>query len=951
MTDYNIEFKDHKVVNPHRFRQVQVSPGIVDLIPIWIEDPSQIIEEGTAVNADLFDKLRANVTRRSETFTATAGQTVFNLTKSYLVNQGRVDVYVSGVKQRSGIDFMETNPTRITMTQGQVAGTVIEVVYFSASQALSEDLIEQVQAAEAATSAAVTATTAANTAADTARNSAMNWKEPVATLTALNAIQNPQEGDARQVTADQKGYRYDGTAWRVISELNLTPLTEVDNRLTSQLADIETDLTQEIEVVNNDLQTSKSTLQADIYTARNEQVNPARIITNSLSSEKLKISSDSDRIKLINLSDEVLQAMAGNTPVNVTPTANSVTNEKIALGAVTPEVFSFVTQSKNLFNKATAVAGFEVSLTDGTLVAAANYTASDYIRVLPNTTYSRSMSWKMAFYDQNKTFISARDDGRQVTTPTNAAYVRVSFLTSHINNYQFELGGAETAYVPYQVTINDDTNLHFPTAFIDKNFGEIPLKKTDALEPKKNLFDKSKATDGFYVIYTSGILAANATYFATDFIEVVPNQTYTTNYDAQMAFYDQNKSYISGVNGGGFVGNKTVTAPANAKYARFSTKDKETLQIEKGSVATAYEPYQLVLKKSYVPYINDLDSKKELLLFLPPELPIAVGRTIELYNRQVAWTGNIENYHFKWTCAVGNSFKRKWSCTGVTEKIGNHTLTCTVYDNNMVQVAQASTIVKIVDTTLATTKKLLCIGDSLSNKKAWMPELNTLTGGKIQFVGSRPWTSGATTYGHEGRSGFTAGNYLTASTYPFENEGVHPFWNPATSSFDYAYYKAQTGVNPDAIQIFLGTNGIALDPTTNAGNIKTIVDKIRQADATIPIYVVFTLYRGDQNGMGRQLSSDGYSAGSGVWKLEEDRKVYNLMVKLYDLLKSYSNLRFIPIAHTHDSEYNFFNGTTYPVNPRSTITEPQHNEATHPQNPGYFQMADIIYSVWCAYND
>lgn len=778
----------------------------------------------------------------------------------------------------------------------------------------------------------------------------LTWKEPVDSFADLaTTYPDAEEGwtaFVRNSGTNGETYRFDGTEWLLIQEFDGTAINEVDNRLTSQLAET----TQEILELDNALQTIKTTLQTDINLARTEQISPSRIDTNSLPSSKLKISTDSDRIKLVNLSDEVLQAMAGNTPINVTPAANSVTEEKIAPGAVTPELFSFVTQSKNLFNKATAIAGYEVSLTDGTLVAAANYTASDYIRVLPNTTYSRSMAWKMAFYDQNKTFISGRDDMRQITTPANAAYVRVSLESIFINSYQFELGETETAYVPYEVTIKNETNLRFPTAFINQNFGEIPLQKTNALEPKKNLFDKSKATDGFYVLYTSGVLAANATYFATDFIAVEPNQAYTTNFDGQMAFYDQNKAYVSGVNGGGFVGNKTVTAPPNAKYARFSTKDKETLQVEKGSIATAYEPYQLVLKKSYVPYIDGFDSKQQLLLFLPPELPIAVGRTIELYNKQVCWTGNIENYHFKWTCAVGSSFKRKWSCTGVADKIGNHTLTCTVYDNNMVQVAQATTTVKIVDTTLTTTKELLCIGDSLTNKKAWITELDALSG-KIKFVGSRSWTTGGKTYGHEGRSGFTAGNYLTASTYPFENEGVHPFWNPATSSFDYAYYKAQTGVNPDAIQIFLGTNGIALDPTGNATNIKIIIDKIRQVDANIPIYVVFTLFRGDQNGMGRQLSSDGYSAASGVWKLEEDRKVYNLMVKLYDLLKSYSNLRFIPIAHTHDSEYNFFNGTTYPVNPRSTITEPQHNEATHPQNAGYLQMADIIYSVWCAYND
>jgi hypothetical protein len=115
--------------------------------------------------------------------------------------------------------------------------------------------------------------------------------------------------------------------------------------------------------------------------------------------------------------------------------------------------------------------------------------------------------------------------------------------------------------------------------------------------------------------------------------------------------------------------------------------------------------------------------------------------------------------------------------------------------------------------------------------------------------------------------------------------------------------------------------------------------------------VVFTLYRGDQNGIGNQKSTDGYSAGSGVWKLQEDRKVYNLMTALYTALNGYTNLYFIPIALAHDSEYNFKATTPVTVNPRSTITELQDAEATHPsaRPEGYLQMADIMFSTYTAH--
>lgn len=238
MTDYNIDFKDHVVQFPNRFKQVQVSPGVVDLIPTWIENPTEVIEAGTPVNSDLFDKLRANVTRRSETFSATAGQTVFNLTKAYLVDQGRIDVYISGIKQRSGVDFTETSPTSFTLSEGLDAGTIVEAVYFSASQALSEDLIEQVQAAEAAIIAANEATANAIDATEGALTANLKWKEPVNNLAALNALSNPQIRDTRQTRDTGDVYRYDGSAWVLIQTMDPNAITALETRLTSQLADI-----------------------------------------------------------------------------------------------------------------------------------------------------------------------------------------------------------------------------------------------------------------------------------------------------------------------------------------------------------------------------------------------------------------------------------------------------------------------------------------------------------------------------------------------------------------------------------------------------------------------------------------------------------------------------------------------------------------------------------------
>src|SRR5699024_9676806 len=156
-------------------------------------------------------------------------------------------------------------------------------------------------------------------------------------------------------------------------------------------------------------------------------------------------------------------------------------------------------------------------------------------------------------------------------------------------------------------------------------------------------------------------------------------------------------------------------------------------------------------------------------------------------------------------------------------------------------------------------------GDSLTNSKPWLGEIKSLSGEKINNIGTR----GLGTNKHEGRSGVKASWYLNDSEYTFDSNydgsnpntdgSENPFWDPTTEKFDFDYYKSTNNKIPDAVQIFLGTNGIKLDPTDNVDDIKAIVDGIRQSDSNIPIFVVFTLYRGNQDGIANQASNDGYS--------------------------------------------------------------------------------------------
>jgi lysophospholipase L1-like esterase len=343
---------------------------------------------------------------------------------------------------------------------------------------------------------------------------------------------------------------------------------------------------------------------------------------------------------------------------------------------------------------------------------------------------------------------------------------------------------------------------------------------------------------------------------------------------------------------------------------------------------------------------NDAGLLTGVEIFLPEEVYVASDVTIELYNNQVTSLGeDITNYHAKWTCAVGRNMQRKFSVTGTEDLIGSYPLIFTIFDGNGTQVATASTTLRIVPglSEEESSFSLLTIGDSLSCNTATYERLNELTNDQIIYMGTRG-VGGSLT---EARRGFSAANYLTETPYEMEEpyEEVHPFYNPETESFDWAYYKENTGFDPDAVELFLGTNGLEVDPTTNGDNIITIVKQIHEVDPSLPIYLVHTLYPADQDGIGF-WNNKGYALYGDRYKYEEDQKVFHLMTYLEETLSEEKNLYFVPAGMCQDSANNF-DTEAVRVNPHSEETEEVAVDAVHPGSAGYEQIADCLYSVIC----
>ena len=315
---------------------------------------------------------------------------------------------------------------------------------------------------------------------------------------------------------------------------------------------------------------------------------------------------------------------------------------------------------------------------------------------------------------------------------------------------------------------------------------------------------------------------------------------------------------------------------------------------------------------------------------------------MEIYNSQITNQGmHISEYNVLWECEVGESLERKYSLNATTEMIGDYPLTVSVYDNAGALLAKKESTLSVVEAK-QWQFSVLAIGDSLSANGALYAKLQEHLGNQMICNGTRGYEGFLT----EARLGFSAADYLSETGYYLEEgEAVHKFWNPEKKSFDWNYYKATTGFNPDVVILHLGTNGL-LSGDENAENICKIVELIHKDDKNLPIYVLNTIYQSDQNGIGSMKLNNGALMFQGQYKQQRDLAVFNLMGYLAEELSNEKNVYLVPAGISVDSEY-VFNTEARPVNPYSEVTEQVAVDAVHPAPAGYYQIADTIYSTMC----
>ena len=128
----------------------------------------------------------------------------------------------------------------------------------------------------------------------------------------------------------------------------------------------------------------------------------------------------------------------------------------------------------------------------------------------------------------------------------------------------------------------------------------------------KNLFDKSTAVAGYGVDNNSGGLFRSTALSASDYINISGESyiraTYITSGVANQygAFYDNNKTYISGYSGY----SNAIAVPQNAVYTRITARTEyiDELMLNTGSEALPYEPYSSEVWHDIPHYIHKTDT-------------------------------------------------------------------------------------------------------------------------------------------------------------------------------------------------------------------------------------------------------------------------------------------------------------------------------------------------------
>lgn len=579
-------------------------------------------------------------------------------------------------------------------------------------------------------------------------------------------------------------------------------------------------------------------------------------------------------------------------------------------------------KSKNLFNKNTAIYGGYISISDGEVLTHDSFMYSEFIPILPNTSYVKNNNYTMAFYDSEKVFIPGSGSSSTVKlSPANAAYLRVSATPASVDNLQLEAGTESTDYSRYYEYIN---SLNINQYIFNEQFDSA--QKTQGVIKSKNLFNKNAAIEGAYISLSTGEIVAGVNWYYSEYIPVYQKTSYVKKGTFGFAFYNASKVFISGGQG------KLMSAPTNAAFVRIGTylTTLNDEQIEIGTVSTEYAPFGYNLQNSFIPKYEG----SKLLVNLPSKVWALVGQELNIYFENIV-NNKSSLYDFDVESEVGEQFEKYYRFTPIES--GSYLSRIRVYQNGYLLAVKEFTIIAVSDSVgNSVIKNVLIIGDSTTDNPYLIPKLQENFTGDVMSINTIG-TRGTSPNNHEGYSGLQSGDLFKS--------GV-PFWNG--TDFDFTYYMTNSGIAvPDYVFINLGTNDMyatfsdadmTAKITLIISRYNTMIASIKAYNPAIKIGICLTIPP--------SFSQDGFGKDYNTY-VDRNRFRKNVFNLVKSLLTTYDSrtaelIYVVPINLNLDTENNF-PVESVQVNARNTTMVTKQNNAVHPDISGYWQIAD---SYW-----
>lgn len=298
-----------------------------------------------------------------------------------------------------------------------------------------------------------------------------------------------------------------------------------------------------------------------------------------------------DPITLSDLSTDVKTAMTGGSVAVVGKDA--IGNENIKYKSISKNKLNFAVKCGNNLFDMNDVNREGFIGTDGNFVASDTYFDSGFISVEPNTNYCSNISGFHVAYDIDKNFIGRiAINNNLFTTPANCYFIKVACHKDGLNGFMINKGDV---LLPYEECVYKDKSLLIELNDV-KGIDGIQLTENNCTFLIKNvgtnLFDKSKVISNKYYDATNGTLNSYNGYNASDFIEVEEGVKYSWNSPGHFCYWDENKQYVNGFNGGDT--SKTIPTGMSIKYITFSiaTAALDRTMFVKGDLPPTYIPYK-----------------------------------------------------------------------------------------------------------------------------------------------------------------------------------------------------------------------------------------------------------------------------------------------------------------------------------------------------------------------